>query len=232
LAACGPGSSVVDEAAAACDPGTPGTGGRQICTASQGNVGNGYSYSLWSDGTGSGCMTLFGSDAKFSATWTNVGDFLARAGLGFNRSTTYDKIGTISADFVETKTGGGNGGYIGIYGWSVNPLHEYYIVDDWFGSRPNPGTKIGTITVDDGTYDVMTHTQMDQPSIMGTQTFVQYFSIRQSRRQCGHISVTEHFSQWAAMNLTLGNLVEARLLVEAMNSSGSIEFTTATVVVQ
>jgi hypothetical protein len=35
-------------------------------------------------------------------------------------------------------------------------LHEYYIIDDWIGSRHAFDTMVGTITVDGGTYDVMT----------------------------------------------------------------------------
>ncbi|HEX3903977.1 MAG TPA: glycoside hydrolase family 11 protein [Polyangia bacterium] len=218
---------------AACTPGASWTGGKTFSSNSQGNVGNGYSYQYWSNGVGSGSMTVAGVDAKFSATWSNAGDFLARVGLGFNSTKTPAQIGTVSADFAETKTGGSGGfSYVGIYGWSENPLHEYYIVEDWFGSRPVPGTKVGTITVDGGAYDVYTHTQTNQPAITGgNQTFVQFFSVRQTARQCGQISISQHFSQWASLGLQLGNLEEARLLVEAGNNSGSINFTTATVTV-
>jgi endo-1,4-beta-xylanase len=197
-------------------------------------VAGGYSYQLWSNGTGSGSMTVYGVDAQFSAKWSNAGDFLARVGLGFNSSKTPAQIGTISADFAEAKTGNGGGfSYIGIYGWSENPLHEYYIVEDWFGSRPVPGTKVSTITVDGGTYDVLTHTQTNQPSITGSNsTFVQFWSVRQTARPCGTISISEHFSQWAGLGMQLGNLEEARLLIEAGNNSGSIDFTTAKVVVK
>jgi hypothetical protein len=75
---------------------------------------------------------------------------------------------------------------------------------------------------------------VDKPAITGdSETFDQYFSVRETARQCGHISISEHFSQWEDdLGLTLGNLHEAKLLVEAQDNSGSIEFTTATVVVE
>ena len=213
----------------------PPTGGKTYSGAyGQGIASPGYTYNLYSDGTGTDSITVFGADATFSATWANVGDFLARVGLGFNSTKTPDQIGTITATFQETKTGDTGGfTYIGLYGWSVNPLHEYYIVEDWYGGRPNPGTKMGTITVDGGQYDVYTHTQNNQPAITGgNQTFVQYFSVRQRARTCGVMSVSQHFAAWANMNMTLGNLEEARLLIEAGdNPGGSITFSVATVTV-
>jgi hypothetical protein len=199
----------------------------------QGNLPGSYSYQLWSNGVGMGCMTTYGVGAQFSANWSNVGDFLARAGLGWNSTKTFTQLGTIAADFAETKTGSAGGfSYIGIYGWSENPLHEYYIVEDWFGARPVPGTKMGTIMVDGGAYDVLTHTQVNQPTIMGNNaTFVQFWSVRQSARTCGHISISQHFEQWASMGMQLGNMEEARILVEVGGGTGSIDFTNATVTV-
>jgi hypothetical protein len=177
-------------------------------------------------------MTVYGVEAQFSAKWSNVGDFLARVGLGWNSTKTYAQLGTIAADFAETKTGSGGGfSYIGIYGWSVNPLHEYYIVEDWFGARPVPGTLMGTFSVDGAAYDVLTHTQVNQPSIMGNATFVQFWSVRKTARTCGHISISQHFAQWASMGMQLGDMEEARLLVEVGGGSGSIDFTNATVTV-
>jgi endo-1,4-beta-xylanase len=213
--------------------GPPLSGGTPHCSSNaQGNIGS-YSWTIWSSGSG-GCITPYGVGAAFKATWNNSGDFLARVGLGLGSNKTYDKFGPISADFAETKSGSAGGySYVGIYGWSVNPLIEYYIVDDWFSGRPNPGgTKMGTLTVDDGTYDIYKHQQVNQPSIQGNQTFDQFFSVRQTARSCGHISITEHFKKWAELGLKLGNLEEARVLVEAGGGVGSIDFTKATLTAQ
>ena len=223
-----------------CPPATPLTGGKQYCSNSKGSAGGSYAYELWSNGTGTGCMTVYGVDASFSATWTSVGDFLARIGLGFDQTKTPAQIGTISSDFAETKTGTTGLVYVGIYGWTVSPLREYYIIEDWGSSKPagvasdgTPRTSMGTIAVDGDAYDVWKHTQTNKPAITGdNQTFDQYFSVRQTARQCGHIAISQHFSQWAGLGLQLGNLEEAKLLVEAQNGSGTIAFTTATVVVK
>jgi hypothetical protein len=214
-----------------CMASAPPMGGMQTCSSNKsGDLGGGYAYTIWSSGSG-GCITPYGVGAAFKANWNNAGDFLARVGINLGSNKTPDQIGTFSADYAETKTGdGGGASFIGIYGWSVNDLHEYYIVDDWFGSRPQWGEKVGTVTVDGGTYDILTHTQVNQPSIMGNATFVQFWSMRQTPRQCGHISISEHFKAWAKQGMNLGQMYECKLVVEVVGGNGSIDFTTGTVV--
>lgn len=213
---------------------SPLSGGSAHCSSNLSGSVNGLTWTIWSSGSG-GCLYTYGVGGAFKATWNNSGDFLSRVGLQWNETKTYDQYGTISADFAYTKTGTAGGySYIGMYGWSNNPLVEYYIVEDWFGNGPptGGGTLKGTFNVDGGTYKVYTHTQTNQPSIHGTATFPQYFSVRQTARQCGHISLTEHFKQWASMGLNLGKMYEAKILIEAGGGVGSIDFTTANVTAQ
>ncbi|XXY53368.1 glycoside hydrolase family 11 protein [Sorangium sp. So ce269] len=236
----GGGSTGGGGAADTCPPATPLTGGMEYCSNSRGNAGRGYGYELWAEGGGSGCMTVHGVDATFSAEWNNVEDFLARVGLDFNQTQKHTQIGTISAEFAHTKTEE-NGGltYIGIYGWTVNPLREFYILDDWgsvkpagFSSDGTPRDEVGTLTADGETYDVWKKTRVNKPAITGpSETFDQYFSIRRTARTCGTISVSEHFTKWEELGLSLGNFHEVKLLIEAQSNSGTIKFTTAKVVV-
>lgn len=223
-----------------CPPATPLMGGMEYCSNSKGNAGGGYGYELWAEGSGSGCMTVHGRDATFSATWSGVEDFLARVGLDFDQTQTHAQIGSIAAEFAETKSDDGGLTYIGIYGWTVDPLREFYILDDWGSEKPGgfssdgtPRDFAGNLTADGETYDVWTKTRVDKPAITGpSETFDQYFSIRQTPRQCGRISVSEHFARWEELGLPLGKLHEVKLLLEAQFNSGSIAFTTATVVVE
>jgi endo-1,4-beta-xylanase len=234
------GATATGGTASACPPVTALTGGKQYCSNAKGNVSGGYSYELWAEGSGTGCMTVHGVDGAFSATWNDVEDFLARVGLQFDQTKTPAQIGTISSDFAETKTASSGLVYVGIYGWTVSPLVEYYILDDWGSTKPadtasdgTPRTKAGTIDVDGETYDVYTHERVNKPAITGdNKTFQQYFSIRRTARTCGHISISEHFSKWAGLGLSLGKLFEAKLLLEAQNGSGTIAFSKATVVVK
>lgn len=218
-----------------CPTEVPLSGGTEYCSNGKGNAGNGYGYELWADGGGSGCMTVYGVDATFGASWSNVEDFLGRVGLDFNQTQTHQQIGTMTAQFAETKEDDGGLTYIGIYGWTVNPLREFYILDDWgtekpggFSSDGTPRDEVGTLIADGETYDVWKKTRVDKPAITGdSETFDQYFSIRRTARSCGTISISQHFEQWEELGLDLGLFHEVKLLVEAQFNSGSIEFTTA-----
>jgi hypothetical protein len=219
-----------------CPAVTPQTGGKQYCSNTTGDINGGYSFELWAEGNGTGCMTVFNKAGTFKANWNNVEDLLARVGLNFDRNRKHAQIGTLTAEFNETKTGSDGLVYIGIYGWTVEPLKEYYILDDWGAIKPagtasdgSPRTPMGTFTVDGEVYDVYKKLRENKPSIIGDATFEQYFSIRRTARQCGKISISEHFKQWEEFGMELGNLTEAKLLVEAQDSTGAIEFSTATV---
>ncbi len=228
----GGGNAGTDGGVVSCSGSVPSNGSSHCSSNQSGNVGS-QQWTVWSSG-GGGCLITYGSDAAFSATWNNSGDFLARVGLALGSSKTYDQFGTLAADFAEKKSGSG-GGYssIGIYGWSVSPLVEFYVVEDSYNGLGASGTKKGSFTIDgEGTYNVYTHTQNNQPSIQGTATFEQFISVRQSARTCGHISLTKHFDAWKGFGMTLGKMEEAKVLIEAGGGSGRIDFTTASVTAQ
>ena len=82
---------------------------------------------------------------------------------------------------------------------------------------------MGVITVDGSQYDVYVTTRTDQPSIDGTQTFQQFWSVRKGKRTEDTVSLTEHFRAWEALGLELGKLYEVALTVEGYQSSGVAE---------
>ena len=191
-----------------------------------GNVGSSpYHYEIWYQG-GNNNMTFY-DNGTYKASWNGTNDFLARVGFKYNEDKTYQELGPIDAYFKWSKQGNAGGyNYIGIYGWTVDPLVEYYIVDDWF-SEPGPnllGSKKGEFTVDGATYEIYQNQRNNAPSIKGNQTFPQYFSKRKGgARSCGHIDVTAHFKKWEELGMKMGKMYEAKVLVEAGGGSGSFD---------
>lgn len=178
---------------------------------------DGYDYELWKD-YGTTSMTLNGGGA-FSCSWNNIGNALFRKGIKFDSTKSYEQVGNISIDYGCDYRPSGNS-YLCVYGWSKNPLVEYYIVESWGSWRPPGASSKGTINVDGGTYDVYETTRVNQPSIEGNTTFKQFWSVRTSKKTSGTISVTDHFRAWSRMGMKLGNLYEVALNVEGYQSSG------------
>ncbi len=190
-------------------------------TSNETGTHDGYDYEFWKDSGGSGSMTL-NSGGTFSAEWNNVNNILFRKGKKFDETQTHQEIGNISINYGANYQPNGNS-YLTVYGWTVDPLVEYYIVDSWGDWRPPGGTAKGTVTVDGGIYDIYETTRTNQPSIIGTATFQQYWSVRRSKRTSGTISVSEHFKAWESLGMEMGNMYEVALTVEGYQSSGSAD---------
>jgi len=202
--------------------------------------GTPYGYEMWSASGNNNRLMWYGPDqgggAAFRAEWNNANTFLGRVGYYWNEGRPYTYYKNVYCDFKFQRSGIGTAGgtsYIGIYGWSRNPLIEWYIVEDWYGNgiigpaaMGGGASKKGEFTVDGAVYFIYQATRVNQPSIDGNTTFPQYFSVRQTSRQEGTISITEHFKEWERIGMKLGtNMYEAKFLVEAGGGTGWLDAT-------
>ena len=196
--------------------------------------GTSYSFTWWQNGT-------------FKAVWNNCGEYVARSGFRYSPSVDH-KTRKFSADYNYIKTGSAGLSFIGAYGWTTNPITEWYIVDDWYSIPDNyfHGKEIGTLVADGEKYTIYIVLKENAPSAYGTTTFIQIFSWRDTNRQKGHINLNKHFDKFAELlhgqtesvpvssvtskNFTVnwGKLSEVSLGIDAVRysggNSGSIEY--------
>lgn len=123
---------------------------------------------------------------------------------------------------------------LAVYGWTRDPLVEYYILES-YGSY-NPGSvaqRKGTVFCDGANYDVLQTTRVNQPSIDGTQTFQQFWSVRNPKRNPGGsiggtVSTGCHFNAWKQYGMNLGTSHNYQIVaVEGYISSGYAKITVA-----
>jgi len=83
----------------------------------------------------------------------------------------------------------------------------------------------GTVTVDGSSYKIAQSTRTNQPSIDGTRTFQQYWSVRQNKRSSGSVNVKTHFDAWASKGMPLGTHDYQIVATEVYHSTGSATIT-------
>lgn len=148
---------------------------------------------------------------NFAESWSNVSDVVA--GKGWNpgsvRTVNYN-CGALSGSYNN----------FSIYGWTTNPLIEYYVCE--MGSVAS-GSQVGSLSSDGHNYTVYKHQQVNQPSIQGTATFWQYLSQwgGSSVGSSHSVTLANHFNYWKAHIGSMGAFNLQILAIEAYgNKSG------------
>jgi endo-1,4-beta-xylanase len=105
------------------------------------------------------------------------------------------------------------------------------VVDNWGSGFTPPGPEarpLGTVTSDGGTYTIYRTLRVRQPSIRGTRTFSQYWSVRTARRPIGGpatITFRNHVEAWRRLGMRLGRMNYQVLATEGFGSSGRSDVT-------
>jgi len=185
-------------------------------TSNQTGTHEGFFYSFWNQGGGSVTMTL-NTGGNYSVNWSNCTNFVCGKGWnpGAMRNVTY------SGSF-----NGGSNGYLALYGWTKNQLIEYYVVENYGSWTPPGASSSGTLNSDGGTYNLHKTTRTNQPSIVGTATFDQFWSVRTAKRSSGTITFSNHANAWSSKGWQLGSTWDYQIMcTEGYQSSGSSNIT-------
>ncbi|WP_295080968.1 glycoside hydrolase family 11 protein [Ruminococcus sp.] len=190
---------------------------------------NGYKYDLWNK-YGQGKAEMQPADHSFTCSWSGINNFTARMGKQFGKGKNYKSYKDIVLDYDVDYSPDGNS-YLCVYGWTQEPLVEYYIVEGW-GSWAPPGSggeKKRSVSLNGNKYDIYRVTRYNQPSIEGTSTFQQYWSVRQTsgsqngktNHMKGSVDVSKHFQAWENAGLDMsGSLYDVNLSIEGYQSDG------------
>jgi len=195
---------------------TPSANAANYCSNSSG--GSNPYYQMWSAGQGSACMNMT-SNTSYTTQWSGIGDFVAGVGSKPGNSQNINYTGSLNAN--------GGTALLTLYGWSQNPLIEYYVIESYRGSPPTQGQNMGTCNSDGSNYTIIKHQQVNQPSIVGNTTFWQYIAIRQNQRTSGTITVGNFINCWASKGMNLGSMDYQIMATEAWgggSGSSSVSF--------
>lgn len=162
------------------NPATQGSQGVAAGSPEGNGFHSGYFYSFWSDGRGSVTYNNL-ANGTYNSQWNNVGNWVGGKGWNPGGPKTVHYNGTWNAANVNS--------YLALYGWTKDPLIEYYIVESYGSYNPSSGAqRRGTVQSDGGTYDIYQTQRVNQPSIVGRATFMQFWSVRQGKRVGGQIT--------------------------------------------
>ena len=185
-----------------------------------------YFYSFWKE-----CgdpHIILNEKGKYSSNW-NQSRCSWVAGKGWRAHFIIDKIETIDYE-AKFDIKRDNGIYFGVYGWTTLPLIEYYILDSYGSYNPlncQGGELHGEYISNGATYKVVKCRRVDKPSVEGTKTFDQYFSVRVPKKEMkeisGKINVKDHFDYWRSRGLYLGQHYYMILATESWDGSGTSE---------
>ncbi len=197
----------------------------QTLTSNSTGTHGGFYYTFWKD-SGDASMTLQ-SGGRYSSQWGNsTNNWVGGKGWNPGGPRTVSYSGSYNVDNSQNS-------YLALYGWTRNPLVEYYVIESYGSYNPSSCTQgrqtHGSFQSDGATYNVVRCQRVQQPSIEGTATFDQYFSVRQSKKGFGNISgtitVANHFAAWQRAGLRLGSHDYMVLATEGYQSRGSSDIT-------
>ncbi|RAL13186.1 glycoside hydrolase family 11 protein [Aspergillus homomorphus CBS 101889] len=186
-----------------------------ISTRKDGIDAAGFYYSLYNANGADVGYTEYPTTGQFELGWSAKTEFLGGKGYrgGNPRSLTWDGYFTAEGDWT-----------LAIYGWTLNPVTEWYIVESHGSGTPGNGHILGQVNSDGGLYDVYSLPYRNVPKIYGVTNFDQHWSVRRSHRTSGTVDVAAHFRRWKEMGLDPGTPIFQMVTLEGFSGKGYLNF--------
>ena len=189
-------------------------------------ISDSYSYGiqLYEDKNGSGSLTL-GAGCTFSAEWQvqAFSDLSAYRGIAIPERMRFTDNSHIDVNYAADYTASENGYlHLGVCGHFSEPDTEFYIIEDWVNwCQAEPNGKM--VTIDGAQYLIFKYTKMEHDFANGTvKEITQYYSVRQSKRTSGHITVSDHIRALQKIGMETGYLTDVTLRADAYDNTGSM----------
>jgi len=138
----------------------------ETLTQNQTGERDGYYYTFWKD-NGDASFNLL-SNGRYQSQWNGSTNNWV-GGIGWNPGGR--KVVNYTGYYGVNSS---QNSYLALYGWTTNPLVEYYVIESFGSYDPSScsgGQNFGTFQSDGGTYKIRRCQRVQQPSIQGTATF-------------------------------------------------------------
>lgn len=181
-----------------------------------------YFYELWKENNIGVTIMSIEDKNKFSCSWKNINSAIFFLGKDFARGYPLKNISDIIVKFDFDFESNGYS-YIGICGYFSIYSSEYYIIENYEDSftKLDFGSLLGTLSIDDGEYDIYLKEVTLPPNIHGISKRSEYWSIRKEKRSSGTISLKKHFDTFIKKGALIENIYRIALFIEGYQSNGS-----------
>ena len=177
---------------------------------------NGYFYELWNaDNIGKAKMSI--DENNFICSWKNIESVVFQFGKNFKPQKSLDELGNVIMNF-EVEMDSEGYAYAGVNGYG-SPYEIFYIIEDYSDKYVPPSTSLGTVTIDDGEYDIYYKETILPPNIYGYSKQFEYWNIRKEKRKKGKISFNKHFESWKQKKCQFELISRIAFIVEGFKST-------------
>jgi len=194
----------------------------QTITTNTEGIHDGFFYKFWTENEDNDASMTLGEAGNYKTTYNNVQNSIA--GKGWEIGKPDRKI------CYEGSFDGGANSFLSVYGWTREPIIEYYVIEN-HGQWIPPGSTSsleyrGTYNSDGGTYRAYFTRRTSGSLIEANTEYLQYFSVRAETRTSGTVTFANHVDAWKSFEMEMGTIWDYQIMaIEGYLTNGSSNIT-------